>query len=118
MKTWLAEFPAHFCVPHAVGHLVRDSILEDMSWRNDPCPSFGARLKDHNWVRLWVDHPNPAARRMWETRYTILVQPDPAVTFGLRIIGTDDLGLALWYLNETIRTKRRGWKFKISGKPA
>jgi hypothetical protein len=55
---------------------------------------------------------------MWETRYTILVQPDPAVTFGLRIIGTDDLGLALWYLNETIRTKRRGWKFKISGKPA
>lgn len=111
MPVWLEEFPASYRVPYEVERLVAAGTFEDMSWRHELTPSFGARLPDKNWVRIWVEHPDPRMRRMWDARYTVMIQPDPAVLFGLRIIATDDLALAIWYAIGATKLRKRPWRF-------
>jgi|FLYN01.1.fsa_nt_gi hypothetical protein len=118
---WLEEFPASYRVPKEIMRLVASGMIEDLSWRNDPAPSFGARLKDKNWIRLWVEHPNWERRGGFPTRYTVVVQPDLAVPFGRRLVATDDLGEALYWLTEVIRARGHQGRFRIleeSGKEA
>ncbi len=110
---WQEEFPEHYRVPNEVMNLVISGDIEDMSWRHDPCPSFGKRLPGGTWVRLFVEHPDPAERRLWECRFTVMVQPDPSVMFGLRVGCTDDTILALAHLKRVVFDRRRGWRFKI-----
>jgi hypothetical protein len=110
---WQDEFPASYRVPKDIVGLVYAGVIEDMSWRNDPSPSFGAKLKDKNWVRLWVEHPDADRRAGWPDRYTIIVQPEPAVPFGWKLLGTNDLNEALSWLTEIIRTKGPRWRFKV-----
>lgn len=112
MTAWEEEFPAHE-VPYDVRLLVGVGTLEDMSWKNDPAPSFGTRLRDKNWLRLWVEHQNPARRAGFPTRFTVMVQPDLAVPFGRRIAATEDLGEALHWVVETIKARGRHGRFKM-----
>jgi len=117
---WAEEFPPMYKVPHIFSKLAEDGIIDDMSWRNDPCPSFGAKLPDKNFVRIWVEHPMKDARKGWPTRFTILVQPDLNVSFGRRALATDDLEEAYMKLMFLVRSRgirdRQG-HFKVtSGK--
>lgn len=102
--SWHQEFPGHE-IPHGVLLLVGSGALEDMSWRNDPAPSFGARLRDKNWIRLWVEHQDPSRRSEFPNRFTVMIQPDPAVPFGRRIAATEDMGEALEEIIRTMKTR-------------
>jgi len=115
--SWDQEFPPDFHVPRRFAKLVAGGVIEDMSWRNDPCPSFGVKLKDKNWARLWVEHPNADLRRGWPRRFTIIIQGDPTVTFGRRILATDDPQTAydkMVALAESRGARARQGRFKIA----
>ncbi len=113
MIVWDEEFPESYRVPREISDLVLAGTLEDMSWRLDASPSFGVKLKDKNWLRLWVEHVDPRARLGWKSRYTLVIQPDLVVPFGWKIVGTDDMYKALSYLTEAIRMRRSKCRFKI-----
>lgn len=105
---WREEFPAWFRVPREVEVLAREKYLEDTSWRNDAAPSFGTKLRDGRWLRLWVEHPNPAFRRGWALRFTVLLQDDPSSTDGRTLAATENLEDTLWCLERTLRELGRG----------
>lgn len=113
MIVWQEEFPSSYRVPREIVHLVEDGVLEDMSWRHDPSPSFGGRLRDKNWLRLWVEHPDPEKRIGWEHRYTVIVQPEPTVPFGWKMVSTEDLCEALSWVAGIVRMKGPKCRFKI-----
>jgi hypothetical protein len=111
---WQEEFPSSFRVPKEIVRLASSGVIEDMSWRQDPAPSFGARLKDKNFVRLWVEHPDIERRMGWGRRYTLVVQPEPSIPFGWIIVSTDDVYEALSWLTELLRNRGRHCRFKVS----
>jgi hypothetical protein len=113
MNTWQDEFSKEYVVPIQIEKMVEKGILEDMSWKQDPCPSFGAKLRDKNWVRLWIEHPHAKERHGWQNQYTVVIQPDPAVVFGWRMASTDRFSHAFYALQEIIRVGGPRWKFKI-----
>lgn len=113
MIVWQEEFPSSYRVPKEIVRLVESGVIEDMSWRNEPSPSFGIRLKDKNWVRLWVEHPDPARRQGWEHRYTVVVQPEPAIPFGWKMVSTDDVYEALTWLTGIMKMKGPKIRFKV-----
>lgn len=113
MTAWQEDFPSSFRVSKEILDLVYSGVIEDMSWRQDPSPSFGIRLKDKNFVRLWVEHPDRERRMGWDKRYTLVVQPDLAVPFGWKLVATDDVYEALTWLTEVLRTRGPRWRFKV-----
>lgn len=113
MIVWKEEFPSSYRIPKEIVRLVEDGVIEDMSWRQDPAPSFGRKLRDKNWVRLWVEHPDPLRRIGWDQRLTVIVQPDPAIPFGLKMVSTEDLYEALTWLAWIIKTRSPGFRFQI-----
>lgn len=113
MMVWQDEFPKSYRVPMEVTRLVNTGVIEDMSWRQDPSPSFGVRLKDKNYVRLWVEHPDPDRRMGWDRRYTLVLQPEPSIPFGLKLVATDDIYEALTWLTEVLRVRGPRWRFKV-----
>jgi hypothetical protein len=112
MTSWRDEFPQHFAVPIQIEKMVEKGTLEDMSWKQDPCPSFGAKLKDKSWVRIWVEHPYSQERRGWPDLYTLVIGPDPSVSFGW-MRSFDYFPYAFYALQEIIRVGGPRWKFKI-----
>jgi len=114
MIVWQEEFPKSYRVPAEVLRLADSGVIEDMSWRHDPCPSFGTRLKDKNYVRLWVEHPDSERRAGWDRRYTLVVQPEPSVPFGWKLVATDDVYEALTWLTEVLRARGQRCRFKIT----
>lgn len=113
MISWEEEFPSSYRVPREIVRLVDSGVLEDMSWRQDPAPSFGARLRDKNWVRLWVEYPDPAKRLGWDHRYTVVVQPEPTIPFGCKMVSTENMYEALTWLTEILRMRGPKCRFKI-----
>jgi hypothetical protein len=111
---WQNEFPSSYRVPRDLEKLVLSGVVEDMSWRNDPSPSCGVRLKDKNWVRLWVEHPDLNRRIGWPNRYTIVIQPEPAIPFGWKMIGTEDLPAALSWVAQIVRMKAPRCRFRVT----
>lgn len=67
--SWREEFDESFDVPELIEKL---EGVEDMSWHNDVCPSFGVR-GDEEWdLRIWVQHPDPEQRETYEAeRYMV-----------------------------------------------
>ena len=61
--TWRDEFPDDYNVPAVIA---THPDLDDVSWHNDVCPSFTLKGYDGGNnrldVRLWVAHPDKAAR--------------------------------------------------------
>jgi hypothetical protein len=57
------EFDRCYAVPARFKALANCHILDDTSWHNDTCPSFGADAETIS-LRIWCDHPNPANREM------------------------------------------------------
>lgn len=69
---WLDEFGPEFDCPDEITTL---EGVEDLSWHNDTCPSFGrAWLDGELTVRCWTDHPDPDKREMSALcRYSVVV---------------------------------------------
>jgi hypothetical protein len=64
---YLSEFGPAYEVPDAIV-----DTLEDLSWHNDVCPSFGVEDNDGNGVRLWVEHPDVDQRESaFGSRYVV-----------------------------------------------
>lgn len=99
-------------MPSPIDDLVRLGYIEDLSHHNDAAPSFGAWRAgpkkrgsddDDEEVRLWVEHPDPAQR---ETdggdgfgRFNVI---HPGNRY-LAPVTTDDLGVALIWLDLALR---------------
>lgn len=113
MIVWEEEFPSSYRVPWEVIRLVNSGVMEDLSWRHDPSPSFGARLKDKNWVRLWVEHPIKEKRLGWRDRFTIVVQPELAVPFGWKLLGTEDRDQAVIWMWKIVSERGPRCRFKV-----
>jgi hypothetical protein len=112
---WEDEFPSSFRVPWPIEALVMRGILEEMSWRNDPAPSFGARLRDRRWARLWTEHPDPECRKRWPFRFILMIQSDPSSTAGEMLAETDDLAEALRRIEAVLyRHGRTGPSFRFT----
>jgi hypothetical protein len=94
---WVREFGFGYAVPAVILH---EPEVEDLSWHNDVCPSFGLRGTcggDEPDVRLWVEHPDRDQREANTPRYMVTHQNttgDPDLTGGTRYEG-DDLVVAL-----------------------
>lgn len=104
------EFGEAYAVPSPIDDLVRLGYIKDLSHHNDACPSFGVWRDGSNKhsgedreVRLWVEHPDPAQR-----------ETDGGDGFGrfnvthpgnqyLAPVTTDDLGVALIWLDLALR---------------
>lgn len=110
---WKDEFSPSYNVPIRLENLVLAGALDDMSWRQDLCPSFGVRLKDKNWARLWVEHPFREGRRKWALRFTLVLQLDPEIAFGRMAAATDDFEQAYARLLETLNARGRPDHFRI-----
>lgn len=110
---WKDEFSESYQVPIEIENLVLSGAIDDMSWRQDLCPSFGVRLPDKNWVRLWVEHPWRGGRRKWAVRFTLILQPDPEITFGNIAAATDDFEEAYSKVLRTLNAKGRPGSFRI-----
>lgn len=91
-RNWLNQFGADYDVPAII-----TSALNDQSWGNDMCPSFG--LTDPQ-VTLWVDHPLPAAREIQGNgRFLVVVYSADRDT-EISSFETDDAAAALQRFNE------------------
>ncbi len=68
MRTWLNQFGPEYAVPAEI-----TSTLEDTSWGNDAAPSFTAKgiNPDAPHAVLWVEHPEPAKRELWQRRFVV-----------------------------------------------
>lgn len=98
---WITEFDRDFNVPREILDLVASGTLDDHSWRNDVCPSFGKEVAQDRFVRMFVERPDPDEREVpGSKRFLISIdEPDGSVT---EVLETDDLGSALAALKKEI----------------
>lgn len=113
MSPWISEFSVSYRVPRPVVELVEAGRLEDMSFHADPCPSFGRKLRSNTFLRLWVEHPEVPRRVGFSSRFTVAIQPDPAVAFYWKALSTDDEGLALRSVRRFLYSKAEGCRLRI-----
>lgn len=75
VEGWVREFGVEYDVPDAIR---KAEGIEDKSWHNDACPSFGRYLQDgddtHE-VSIWVEHPDPDQRDTGAARFAVTYQP-------------------------------------------
>lgn len=72
MTGWRHEHGDVYDVPTEI---LRVEGIEDLSWHNDTCPSFGAQIGvggDLLRLRIWVDHPDPDQRDMGWPRFYVV----------------------------------------------
>ena len=99
------EFPG-YKVSKEIVRLVKEGVLEDTSWKPDASPSFGTKLKDCNWIRIWTEHPNVGQRKGSVYRYSAFVQEDLRYEPSETIVQTNDVYEAIMALRNVI--ERRG----------
>lgn len=76
---WIVEQGAQYDIPAKILELVGTGEIEDMSWHNDQCPSFGRMVeRDGRQVeaRVFVDHPQPRSRDMGGLRFAVTLTVD------------------------------------------
>lgn len=74
MSNWVYEFGPEFQIPS----VIRDAEgIEDFSWHNDTCPSFGRELRNGQRIRIWCEHPVESERESaFAHRYTVIIDDD------------------------------------------
>lgn len=94
-------------IPYIIQKMIEDGVLEEMPFDPDGCPGFSAGFHDGHRRRLWaciyIDDKNGTGRKIWKTRFTVTVQPDPTVLFGRRVLATNDLSEAVLSLNKILK---------------
>jgi len=70
---WLEEFGPDYEVPGLIDFMVREGIVEDLSWQNDASPSFAVKdpQDEGRGVRLWVAHPVMSLREFESKRFLV-----------------------------------------------
>jgi hypothetical protein len=102
VPTWVAEFGEEWAVPDLIAMA---EGIEDMSWHNDVCPSFGLHVPEAgdryaHTLAIWCDHPEPEESgwgpRGDHPRFTVTYQPDSDLTAveGVPCAGSDWTGFA------------------------
>lgn len=70
--TWQYEHGEDYDVPAAI---TMAEGIQDMSWHNDACPSFGQYVHgandDTHDVRIWVEHPDVDYRETLAARFMV-----------------------------------------------
>lgn len=71
--SWKSEHGLDYEVPGLIDFMVKEGILEDVSWHNDVMPSFKISdpANEEYWVRLWVDHPVAHRRETGGHRFVV-----------------------------------------------
>jgi|HubBroStandDraft_5_1064220.scaffolds.fasta_scaffold54935_3 hypothetical protein len=88
--TYQTEFPGFEDAPDA--DWLQAHGFEDISWRNDTCPSFMCDV-----FVLWVDFKDPAMREHPETpRYAITDE-------GREVLATDDWAAVRAFVEDGVR---------------
>jgi hypothetical protein len=94
--TWLGEHGPEYEVPGLIQFMVKEGILQDLSWHNDTCPSFAILdpKNEDRGVRMFVDHPVKGRREFpeWGRFIVQLGELSGKPDFELE---TDDLETAL-----------------------
>jgi hypothetical protein len=91
----VAEFGEEWAAPDVIA---KAEGIEDMSWHNDVCPSFGLHVAENgdeyaHTVRVWCDHPDPEESG-WGTRegprfqVTYTADAEPGIV-GVPCVGLD-----------------------------
>lgn len=86
-RTFQSEFRSWYDIPDVLRFLVKEGVLEDMSWHNDVSPSFGVtgvvkgtRTRPEGYhtseVRIWVAHPLERFRESGEKRFIVTYNND------------------------------------------
>jgi hypothetical protein len=94
---WISEFGEEWAVPDEIA---KAEGIEDMSWHNDVCPSFGRHVAEYGYtyahtVRVWCDHPDPEESgwgpRGDVPRFTVTYTADaePDAVRGVPCVGLD-----------------------------
>jgi len=109
-RTYETEFRPGYEIPGILLFLVKEGILQDLSWHNDVSPSFGIdsvvkgtkgrpQGSSNIEARIWVDHPIERLRETGGRRFvvTYTVSGDQRDAWGF-----DDLEAALGKLFSVI----------------
>jgi hypothetical protein len=75
--SWKDEFPLDYEIPGLIEFMVKEGVLQDISWHNDVMPSFSVpdpKREDYG-VRLWVDHPVAFERETGGRRFGVVKGP-------------------------------------------
>lgn len=111
VPSWVSEFGQEWAVPDVIAMA---EGIEDMSWHNDVCPSFGRHVPERgdeyaHTVRVWCDHPDPDESG-WGPRgdaprftvsYTADAEPDEVK--GVPCVGLDGSEFATESPEEALR---------------
>lgn len=96
--TWIDEHGAEYDVPLEILHM---EGIEDWSWHNDVCPSFGLYDSDSNaMLRIWVQHPDMEMRECFDHRFSVVFYETGDE--GDEICITDDVMTAIRAFMETL----------------
>lgn len=96
---WRKEFGEKYEIPSAITRLVHKRILQDMSWSNDSCPSFGTDIGKYT-IKIFVEHPLKSMREnKGSVRFGVSVDEGG---WYFRNFLTDDLEEALLKLRKFI----------------
>jgi hypothetical protein len=93
---------------------------QDMSWRNDLCPSFAFMIgsegdSNHKLARVWVDHAEPASREFPESpRYSVTFEGGTGDCFDA--LATDDWAEVLAYV-EARRDLGKAYAARVGHNP-
>jgi hypothetical protein len=72
--TWIDEFGEEYDIPNEILHI---EGIEDHSWHNDTCPSFGLYDSLGTFLRIWVEHPDPDQREFASgSRFGVMFSDD------------------------------------------
>lgn len=109
-------------IPYIIRKMVEDGVLEEMPFNPDGCPGFSAGFHDGHRRRLWaciyIEDKDGSGRRVWNTRFTVTVQPDPTILFGRRIVATEDLSEAILSINKLLKGGLKDKQGRFSVLPA
>jgi hypothetical protein len=94
---WRTEFNERYEVPKFIEFLVARGIIQDRSWHNDACPTFGLQdAEGRNLeVVLWVDHPLASYRECAPDAMRFMVTIGECGKDSTRTRDTEDLEDAL-----------------------
>jgi hypothetical protein len=99
---WPYEFRSDYplySIPDALFSAVHRLDLENMSYHNDACPSWGRYFEGaEDSIRIWVEHDDPAEREIAGARYMVSDGDSSAA-----LLSTDSISAALECLEAALR---------------
>lgn len=103
---WVTEFGLDYDVPGQIIGMEIVGEIDDQSWHNDICPSFGLN-RDPQDLRIWIEHVDPERREgAFQGRFAVVLYDDDGSEIEAEF-HTDDIGAAIERWREFRRV--RNW---------